>query len=191
LPGTYKLRLSYGNLKDSAMIVVKNDPRFNVSSSVIEQRHAMLKDLQKLTASTTQATDRLIESMEVVNEFERKLNEAKRADLKEATEKTKAMKDSINALFDYLLGKVDKRQGIVRSPDPTPVSYIQTARSYITRSNDPINETDRRVYNVAEDKVKEAIKRVNDFYAVSWPAYRTMMEKINLSPFKDYEPIKN
>jgi len=101
------------------------------------------------------------------------------------------MKDSINALFDYLLGKVDKRQGIVRSPDPTPVSYIQTARSYITRSNDPINETDRRVYNVAEDKVKEAIKRVNDFYAVSWPAYRTMMEKINLSPFKDYEPIKN
>ncbi len=191
LPGSYKLRLTFGNLKDSTTINVKADPRMDVSQSVMEQRYAMLKDLQKLTAAATKATDRLRESLEIAEEFEKKIKETKRTDLKDASDKTKAMKDSVNALFDFILGKVDKRQGIVRSPDPTPVSYIQTARGYIARSNDPVSETDRRVYKQAEDRINDVVKRVNNFYSTTWPAYRAMMEKVNLSPFKDYEPIKN
>jgi hypothetical protein len=191
LPGTYKLRLSFGNHKDSTSIVVKADPRMDVQQGVMEQRYAMLHDLQKLTATATTATDRLRESLEIVEDYEKKIKDAKRTDLKDASDKTKAMKDSVNALFDYILGKVDKRQGIVRSPDPTPVSYIQTARGYISRSMDPISDTDRRVYKNAEDKINDVVNRVNKFYSAAWPEYRTMMEKVNLSPFKDYEPIKN
>ncbi len=190
LPGTYKLRLTYGNMKDSTTINVKSDPRLNVPQAIIEQRYAMLKDLQKMTAAATQATDRLRESLDIVEEFEKKIKDLKRTDLKEATDKTMAMKDSINALFDFILGKVDKRQGIVRSPDPTPVSYVQTARGYISRSNDPISETDKRVYQQAEDKMNALIRKVNNFYSTPWPVYRSMMEKVTLSPFKDYEPIK-
>jgi len=190
LPGAYKLRLTFGNAKDSTTIQVKADPRLNVPQAVIEQRHAMLKELQKMTAAATQATDRLRESLDIVEEFEKKIKESKRTELKEATDKTKAVKDSINALFDFILGKVDKRQGIVRSPDPTPVSYVQVARGYISRSNDPVSETDQRVYKHAEDKMNEVINKVNNFYSTSWPTYRAMIEKITLSPFKDYEPIK-
>jgi photosystem II stability/assembly factor-like uncharacterized protein len=190
LPGTYKLRISFGDQKDSTSLVVKADPRINASTAVTEQRYAMLKDLQKLTAPATQATDRLRESLEVVDEYEKKIKDTKRTDLKEVTDKTKVMKDSINALFDFVLGKVDKRQGIVRSPDPTPVSYIQTARGYIGRSTDPISDTDKRVYKQAEDKINEMVNRINKFYTSAWPEYRAIMEKVNLSPFKDYEPIE-
>lgn len=197
LPGTYKLRVSFGDQKDSTSIIVKGDPRQHVAPSVTEQRYAMNKDLQKLTAMATKATDRLRESLEIVDEYEKKIKDlsdpmagSKRTDLKEVSTKTKAMKDSVNALFDFILGKVDKRQGIVRSPDPTPVSYVQTARGYIARSTDPISETDRRVYKHAEEKINEAVNKVNKFYASAWPEYRAAMEKINLSPFKDYEPIK-
>ncbi len=190
LPGTYKLRITFGNQKDSTTVNVKADPRLNVSQSVIDQRYAMLKDLQKLTSLTTKATDRLIESLEIVDEYEKKMKDSKRTDLKEATEKTKAMKDSVNALFDFILGKVDKRQGMVMQANPAPVSYIQNARVYIGYSSDPISDTDKRVYKHAEDKINEVLERVNRFYSSAWPAYRAMMEKINLSPFKDYEPIK-
>ncbi len=191
LPGSYKLRLTFGDQKDSTTISVKADPRLNVSQGVIEARYAMLKDLQKLTANATQATDRLRESLEIVQEYEKKIKETKRSDLKEVSDKTKAMKDSVSALFDFILGKVDKRQGIVRSPDPTPISFIQTARGYIARSTDPISDTDKRVYKQAEDKIREVVNRVNKFYSSAWPEYRAIMEKVNLSPFKDYEPIKN
>lgn len=190
LPGTYKLKLSFGNQKDSTMITVKTDPRSAIAQSTREQRHTMLKDLQKLTALATKATDRLRESLEIVEEYERKIKDSKRTDLKEATEKTKAMKDSINTLFDFVLGKVDKRQGIVRSPDPTPVSYIQTAQGYIGRSQDPVSETDKRVYKHAEEKIAGVVERVNHFYASTWVGYRALMEKVSLPVFKDYEPLK-
>lgn len=190
LPGTYKLKLSFGNQKDSTMVTVKADPRSDIAPSTIEQRYAMLKDIQKLTALATKTTDRLRESLEIVEEYEKKLKDSKHTDLKDATEKTKAMKDSINTLFDFVLGKVDKRQGIVRSPDPTPVSYVQTAQGYIGRSQDPISETDKRVFKHAEEKIDGVVERVNRFYATSWIEYRTMMEKVNLPLFKDYEPLK-
>jgi photosystem II stability/assembly factor-like uncharacterized protein len=190
LPGTYKLRMTFGDQKDSTMLSVKPDPRLDVPIGVYEQRYAMLKDLQNLRAKATAATDRLRESKEVVEEFEKKIKDTKRSDLKEAADKTKAMKDSIDALFDFILGKVDTRQGILRAPDPTPVSYIQTAVGYVARSRDPISETDRRVYKHAEDKIAEVTRRVNNFFSTTWRQYREMMEKVALSPFKDYEPIK-
>jgi photosystem II stability/assembly factor-like uncharacterized protein len=190
LPGSYKIRMTYGDQKDSTSITVKTDPRMDVPVSVYEQRHAMIKDLQKLRAIATAATDRLRESKEIAEEYEKKIKDSKRTDLKEAADNTKAVKDSINALFDVILGKVDTRQGIVRSPDPTPVSYIQTAQGYIGRSHDPISETDRRVYKHAEDKIAEITKRVNTFYDTTWKQYRELMEKVTISPFKDYEPLK-
>jgi hypothetical protein len=190
LAGTYKLRLTFGVQKDSTSITVKYDPRMDVQPAVYEQRYAMIKDLGKLRNLAADATDRLRESKEIVEEYEKKIKDSKRNDLKEAADKTKAMKDSINALFDFILGKVDTRQGIVRSPDPTPVSYIQTAQGYIGRSRDPISETDRRVYQHAEQKINEVIKKVNAFYETSWKEYRALMEKVTLSPFKDYQPLK-
>jgi photosystem II stability/assembly factor-like uncharacterized protein len=190
LPGEYKLRLSFGNQKDSTLVTVKADPRMDAPLNILQARYAMAKDLQKLTKATSQATDRVRESKELVEDYEKRLKEAKRDDLKEALTKTKAMKDSLDALFDYILNKEDKRQGILRSPAPSRYSYVQTAQGYISRSREPINDTDRRVYKHAEEKVNEIITRVNAFYSSAWPEYRAMMEKVNLSPFKEYEPIK-
>ena len=149
----------------------------------------MSKDLQKMTKVTAQACDRLRESKELIEDFEKRMKDSKRTDLKEALDKSKAMKDSINALFDYILGKEDKRQGIVRSPEPSRYSYVGTAQQYIARSREPISETDRRVFQHAQDKVSEVITRVNGFYTTQWPAYRAMMEKVVINPFKDYQPL--
>jgi photosystem II stability/assembly factor-like uncharacterized protein len=190
LPGTYKLRLTYGDAKDSTMVTVKADPRLDASPDVIEARYKMAQDLQKLTKLASQATDRLRESKELIEDYEKRMKESKRTDLKEAMDKSKAMKDSINALFDYILGKEDKRQGIVRSPEPSRYSYVGTAQAYVARSREPVTDTDRRVYKHAEDKINEVVVKVNAFYSGQWPAYRALMEKVVINPFKEYAPIK-
>jgi photosystem II stability/assembly factor-like uncharacterized protein len=189
VPGTYKLRITFGDSKDSTLVSVKADPRIDATQQVLEARYAMSKQLQKLTKATTQATDRLRESKELVEDFEKRMKESKRTDLKEAQDKSKAMKDSINAIFDFALGKEDPRQGIKRDND-SRYSYIGRAASYINRSREPVNDTDRRVLAQAEQKIHEIIEKVNSFYATQWPEYRAMMEKVVLSPFKNYEPIK-
>jgi len=149
----------------------------------------MLRDLDGLTTVVTTATDRLRESKDIAEELENKMKAAKRDDLKDALDKTKAAKDSINAVFDFILGKEDKRQGILFDYT-TPVSYINKAASYIGSSRKPVNATDQRVYKQAQDQVGFIVERVNKFYATTWQAYRNAVEKVNISPFKNYEPLK-
>ncbi len=190
LPGTYKLRLTYAGQKDSTMVTVKADPRFDANASVLQARYDLAKQLNGFTKTAATATDRLRESKELVDEFEKRIKEAKRSDLKEAGDKTKAMKDSIAAVFDFILGKEDKRQGITMGENPSRYSYVQTATQYVARSREPISDTDRRVVKHAEDKMAEIVKRVNQFYSTTWEAYKAVMEKAALSPFKTYEPLK-
>jgi hypothetical protein len=150
----------------------------------------MLQDLQKLTALSNEAAKRLRESKEVAEAFETKLKDLKGDEYKTALDKTKAIKDSIASVFDYMLGKEDTRQGIVAQKDPAPVSFIGNAAFYISSSLDPVSETDRRVFNFAEQEVNKVLKRVDRFYESRWKEYRESMEKLVISPFKDYEPLK-
>jgi len=190
LPGSYKVRLTFGDKKDSTTIQVKSDPRFNTPESTIVARYNMIKDLTKLTSISAQAMDRLRESKEIADEYEKKMKGEKRDDLKDALAKTKMVKDSIAAVMDYIVGKDDKRQGIVRQPDPTPVSYFFIAQRYLATSKDPVSATDQRVFKQAQDAAVELVNRVNKFYEKTWSEYQRDMEKVSLSPFKSYEPLK-
>lgn len=190
LPGSYKVRVIFANLKDSAMVNVMYDPRYALAQGVLESRYKMITDLEKLLLLVSEATNRLRESHDIADEFEKKMKDSKQDQYKDALQKTKVVKDSINALFDYILGKEDKRQGIIRQRNPTPVSYIANARFYINSSLDPVSPTDQRVFKFAEDKITGVINKVNAFYEKQWPEYRSTMEKVVISPFKDYQPLK-
>jgi hypothetical protein len=190
LPGVYKVRLTFGGQKDSTTIHVKGDPRFESSNANTIERYKLSKEIQKLTVLAAQATERLRESRDVADDYEKKLKALKRDDLKDAIDKSKAIKDSIAVVMDFILGKEDKRQGITSQKDPTPVSFINRAQNYINSSLNPVSETDRRVVKHAEEKIDAVLKRVNVFYEKTWPAYRASMEKTTFSPFKDYTPLR-
>lgn len=190
LPGAYKVRLTYAGVRDSTTVNVKSDPRYNISPSITEARYKMLRELQQLSGLAGEATKRLRESKEVVEEFEKKMKDARKDEYKSALDQTKVVKDSIHALFDFILGKEDKRQGIVRQKDPTPVSYVGNASYYISTSYEPVSETDQRVFKFANDKIGEVVSRVNAFYEKTWADYRNSMQKVVISPFRDYQPLK-
>ncbi|HWA36114.1 MAG TPA: hypothetical protein VG737_18360 [Cyclobacteriaceae bacterium] len=190
LPGTYKVRITFDGKKDSTMVVVKSDPRFPNMDNVLQARYVLLKDLEKMTGLASKSMERLKESIEIADEYEKRIKESKRTDLKDATDKTKAIKDSLNAVIDFMIGKEDKRQGFAGNPVPTPVSYINTAQYYISTSKDPVNATDERVMKQASDAVDRILDRVNKFYEKQWPEYRAAMEKVSINPFKTYEPLK-
>jgi photosystem II stability/assembly factor-like uncharacterized protein len=189
LPGTYKLRVSFAGKKDSAMVNVKSDPRYTLAEADVRGRYNLAKELQKLTKVTSEAVKRLKESIAVTDDYEKKIKDLRRTDLKDVETKTKAMKDTLVKVMDYIFGKEDKRQGLTRSVD-SRLSYINRASGFIESATGPINETDRRVFSQAESKINEIVIRVNAFYDTQWKAYRTEMEKINVSPFKDYQPLK-
>ncbi|MBS1975902.1 MAG: hypothetical protein JST46_00930 [Bacteroidetes bacterium] len=190
LPGTYKVRVTFGGQKDSTMVTVKSDPRFPNMEKTLADRYALLKDLQKMTGLAAKAMARLQESKEITDEYEKKIKESKRDDLKDASAKTKAIRDSINNIIDYMIGKEDKRQGITRSADPTPLSHIGNAQFFISSSKDPVSPTDQMLVRQASEQVDKVLNRVNTFFEKQWPEYRNTMEKVTFNPFKNYEPLK-
>jgi hypothetical protein len=189
LPGVYKVRLTAGDQKDSTMITVKSDPRFNVSQSILESRHTMLKELERFESMLSESTTRLRESLDLATELEAKMKESKRTDLKDQLDKTKAIKDSLNNLFDVILDKEDKRQGLIRDSGG-PVTDLQNATQYIEGNILPVNETDRRVFERARTNAMKAVDKVNAFFGKTWKDYQSTMEKTVLNPFKEYKPIR-
>jgi hypothetical protein len=145
----------------------------------------MLMELEKLNELAGKATNRLAESLKLANELETRL---KGNEYKNALDKTKAVKDSINVLMDAFLGKKDERQGLLFEYI-TPASRITTAQYYIRSSRGPINDTDMRMKKQAEDKIMQVIDRVNRFYKTEWADYRASIEKLSLPLFKNYEPL--
>jgi len=189
LAGTYKLRITFGDQKDSTMINVKSDPRYTTDAANLQARYNRTKELEEMRSLVATATERLRESKEIAGGYEKRMKEADREDLKDALDKTKAVKDSIDKVFDFILGAEDSRQGITSTEFPDPASYINTAMFYTNTSRDPISARDNVVYGHAEAKTKEILEKVNAFYKEQWPDYRSMMEGVNISPFKDYEPL--
>ena len=91
-------------------------------------------------------------------------------------------------MFDFILDKEDKRQGLTRDANG-PLVDLQTAQGYVEGNINPVSETDRRVVKRADDSVARVMQKVNAFYETTWKDYRTMMEKVSLSVFKDYKPL--
>lgn len=188
LPGTYKVRMTYGDAKDSTQLVVKYDPRFNVSQDILEARYKMQKDLGQMMEVAATATTRLRESNDLAAEYLKEMESRKNEDLKSKIDQTKAVKDSIKAIMDSILGIPQVGLG-TKPADPTLTRMIISALGYISSAKGSINATDRRVYGFAEDEINKIVERVNKFYSTTWSSYKQLMEAANLSPFKSYPPL--
>ncbi len=95
--------------------------------------------------------------------------------------------DSVIALY---LGKEDKRQGITASKDPTALSYLYKAMSYVGSLQSEPGSTEMRLVENANNKLDPIIEEINTFYQIEWINYRTLVENVKLSMFKDYETLK-
>ena len=99
-------------------------------------------------------------------------------------------KDSINMLIDDLLGKEDKRQGITTNEKPSTISYLYTASGYVRSLLDFPGTTEQQLIKNTEDKLNVVLYKINAFYENDWLKYRESVEKLELSPFKEFESFK-
>jgi hypothetical protein len=191
MPGTYKVVMSYGDQKDSTMIKVLMDPRLEVDINSMMARIDKQKELEGVVALAKEAMDRLRTSKTIVDDVSKRAKEKKGEEYKELKDMNKAIKDSIESLMTIIVGPDNsKKQGIVRSPEPTVNSYLSTARRYLRSGLHAPGATEERLIGHARDAAKDAIEKVNKFYNKDWPRYREMVESADLSPFKDYEPLQ-
>jgi len=189
-PGRYRVKLSYGNVSEETEIQVQADPRMKVSQASADEVYETAQRLEKMTQTAADAVKQLVESKNIAEKFQ---NDLKALDEKKYKDQIKASKDivkQIDSVVALYLGKVDKRQGITRNPEITVMQRIGAANGYVQSRQNGITETERKLMRFAETDLKSAIQKTNAFFVDEWEAYRTSIQALEVSPFKEIKTFR-
>ncbi|MEX0289797.1 MAG: hypothetical protein AB3N14_11870 [Flavobacteriaceae bacterium] len=186
-PGTYRIKVSFGEMTDEVMLNVKSDPRLTVSTASINEVYNMGKRIESYTQKAADAVKQLVVSKNLANKYAKELKDLDKDKYKEQMKASKDIVKAIDSVIALYLGKEDKRQGITRNPEPTVMRRIGNAGFYVGTRKTGITDTEKRLVQFAEDDLKAALEKTNTFFEEKWQGYRERIEALELSPFKETE----
>lgn len=190
MPGTYKVRFTFGDQRDSTNVKVEYDPRLAASTSDLQAQYNALKSLESKGDLAYRAVERLKESIQIAKDKQKALKEKDEEAFKDQIDQCKSAIDTLNSMLDIFLGEEDDRQGITRNQPNSITNFYFWAYQYTQNANHAPGATETKLTARFEEELEKALGTVNGYYAEQWPAYREAMENADTSPFKDYEEIK-
>ena len=132
----------------------------------------------------------LVESKNLAEKFKKELKELDKDKFKEQIKASEEITKQIDSVIALYLGKEDKRQGITDDPEPNVMTRLGDASYYVNTRKSGITETERRMIRFAEEELKAALESTNAFFNDEWKSYRTSIESLDLSPFKETESFE-
>ncbi len=184
-PGTYKLKITYGEESDEGTVTVLPDPRINISQEAINARHKNGAHLQNMIQTVSDAVKQLVESKNIASEFQKKLKKQDKETYKDQIKTSKDIAKKIDTLIAIYMGKEDKRQGIIRNPEPNVMRRLNTAYYYVSSRPSGVTATEEQLIQQATEALKSALEKTNIFFEETWENYRNTMNALELSPFKE------
>ena len=186
-PGTYKVKIHFGESVDSTRIEVKTDPRLNVNSASINEVYEHGKKLESYTQTAADAVKQLVESKDLANKFQKEMNKLDKDKYKDQIKASKDIVKQIDSVIAIYIGKEDKRQGITRNPETNVMQRIGNANFYVATRKSGITQTEKNLIKFAEDDLKSALDKTNSFFSEKWKSYKEQIQGLDLSPFKETE----
>jgi photosystem II stability/assembly factor-like uncharacterized protein len=188
-PGTYHLKMTFKNEISEQDIAVAFDPRLAISTEAIDQKYNAGKELESYQKKIAAVVKQLVESKNTATTLKAQLSKEDinskekkyRSEIKSATD----ILQKIEELIAMYLGKEDKRQGIIRNPEVTVNQRLGNAANYILSRFGQQTATEEILMNQFKDEFKKAISKTNSFYQSDWTNFKSSLEKIHISPFKE------
>ncbi|TYP97541.1 photosystem II stability/assembly factor-like uncharacterized protein [Tenacibaculum adriaticum] len=186
-PGTYKIKATFGDQISEQNIKVEFDPRLSISEGAINQKYKAGKELESYQETMAKAVKQLVESKNIANDYKSKLTKEDKKLYKKQIKKSTEITKEIDSLINIFIGKEDKRQGIIRSPEVNVNQRLRTANGYIRSRFGNLTETENQLVKQFKDALKDALFKTNEFFDKDWSTYKNEVEKIEISPFKKTE----
>ncbi|ARV16733.1 WD40/YVTN/BNR-like repeat-containing protein [Polaribacter sp. SA4-12] len=184
-PGTYKLKMTFGDAISEQNIKVEFDPRLQISETAINQKYNASKELEKQQEKIASIVKQLVESKNIATSIKAELSKEEKEKYKSEIKSSTDIIKKIDDLIALYLGKVDKRQGITRNPEITVNQRFSLARRYVGSRFSEQTSTEKTLINQFKEELKKALEQTNTFYKSDWKTYRLHVEKIKISPFKE------
>jgi len=189
-PGTYNAVMVFGDQTSEAQITVNADPRVNTSIANINQVYEASKQLEHMQQTAADAVKQLVESKTIASDYKsllKKLDKDKyKADIKASEDIVK----HIDSIVDKFLGKEDKRQGITSTNVVHVMDRIDLASYYVGSRQNGISSTETTLIKNAKTALETVLNESNTFFNDTWKPYRTKMELLKPSPFKEPKTFK-
>ncbi len=189
-PGTYKAVMSFGDQTSETMVNVKQDPRVQQSLANINDVYNTSKQLEQLQQTAADAVKQLTESKTIATDYQKLLKKLDKDKYKDEISASKEIVKSIDSIIDQFLGKEDKRQGITRSPEVTALQRLNLARGYVESRQHGITSTERTLIKNATIALDRVFDETNSFFTNEWNTYKSKMEQLSTTPFKDTKTFK-
>ena len=184
-PGTYNLKLSFGDVVSEEIITVVFDPRLNMPQEAINQKYQAQKELEQHQAKMAAVVKQLVQSKKDVEAFQKRLSSEDKSKYKDAIKASKEIAKKIEAQIAVYLGKIDRRQGITRNPEVTVAQRLSSASRYVGSRYGVQTKTEKTLVKQFKDAFNEAIKNTNAFFDSHWQNYLATVKNITISPFKE------
>ncbi|MBL4626973.1 MAG: hypothetical protein JKY00_02850 [Roseicyclus sp.] len=190
LPGTYTIKIHFGNQTETEKINAVYDLRVDMPFEVLKSKYDLLKQLEAKTGIAGEAVQRILNSKEIVEDYQKRIKDLdKKGKYKDLLKTHTEILKTLNGLLDDMLGKEDKRQGITATEFPSTISYLYKARRYVSSLLQKPGETETILVKNANAKVSNVISKINTFYKTDWIDYKKSVKDLNLSPFKEFKEI--
>jgi photosystem II stability/assembly factor-like uncharacterized protein len=187
LPGTYKVVVHFGDMKDSTTVTVRTDPRLDIPEKAIQDAYTYGKQMERFTQLAADAVKQLATSKKTANDLSAAMKTQDKEKFKDQIKASGAIVKEIDSVMAIFIGKEDKRQGITRNPEMNVSQRINTARFYAQTRPEGITSTELQLIAFAKQALESALDATNNFYNTSWKTYRESMENTERSPFKEPE----
>jgi photosystem II stability/assembly factor-like uncharacterized protein len=186
---TYTIRLKYGETVVEKPIKVLADPRTNYTQADYEAMQALRLRAQRITATTTDALDRVRDAQKVIQTVETVLKDRTDDAAKDAKTKGTALNNDLKAVMEQFTGRTDA-QGYI-SPAPTLIGpRLSVAQSYTNTTASNMGTSAEIALKNAEVALNELITMVNGIFGEKWTAYKAAVDASKIEFFKAYEPVK-
>ena len=183
-PGTYRLKMTYGEEVSEQNIKVEFDPRLQISQSAINQKYDDSKELESYQEKIAAVVKQLVESKNTATSLKSTLTKEDKEKYKTEIKSSSQIIKKIDSLLAKYLGTVDKIQGITRNPEVTVNQRFGQASRYVRSRFGEQTTTEKVLIDQFKEQYNKVISETNTFFNNDWVDYKLSVEKIKISPFK-------
>jgi hypothetical protein len=185
MPGTYTVKLSIAGFSDSALCIVKYDPRESFDLAGYNSRKKYESDFSIRIEKVVKAYDALREMNESVTYFQQK-SELLPDSTKKALEKSnKEIKDSTNKLLERVIPQ-NPKQGI-NDFDDRISSKIGTALEYIRSSRSSVSLNADNYIKSVEKEIDAYLKDFDFHLNNNWKKYIELVKQYDFKIYNDFK----
>jgi altronate dehydratase len=156
-----------------------------VSQKNIDEVYSAAKQLEQMQQTAAEAVKQLVESKSIAESYKKELSKLDKETYKDQIKASKEAITSIDSLIDKYLGKIDKRQGITRNPEVTPLQRLRTAQGYVFNSQTGLTSTETTLIKHAKDALDKLLGETNNYFNNGWKTYENTLKTLKLNPFKE------